>query len=762
VAPGQVGEIWVQSPSVAQGYWQRLQASEATFRAHLADTGEGPFLRTGDLGFLDDGDLFVTGRLRDLIIIRGVNYYPQDIELTVQRSHSRLRPDCGAVFLAQQNGRERLIVVQEVERHKHGGLDDIFQAIRRGVAADFDLALDAILLIKAGTIPKTSSGKIQRYACRNAYLHGSLALVGQWQAGKDQSGLAIPAPASPGPLPRTDEILHARLPRLSIVGSHGMAAASGARTQSASAGAPASGTAACLFSDGNHASDGNGKTAEIVIEEIRRVAKERAVGLTADSAIVDAGLDSLERMEILASLEERFGGRLPPDILPELETPRQLMTAVEQYLGRQPRARICHVSDEEVPPAAYRVELFPEYVQLQERLDSLSRSGLGNPYFGVHQGVTGDRTMIGGRELLNFASYNYIGASGHAAVSQAAHAAIDRYGTSVSASRLASGEKQLHRELEQAIARFLGTEAAIALVGGHATNETIIGHMVGPGDLVLHDALAHNSIVQGAVLSGARRRPFAHNQWQAANRLLEQFRQEYRRVLLVIEGVYSMDGDIPELPRFIDIRRRHKTLLMIDEAHSLGVLGATGRGIGEHFAVSRKDVDLWMGTMSKSLGSCGGYIAGSQALVEYLKYTAPGFVFSVGLPPPAAAAALASIRLLQSEPQRVARLRENANLFLTLARRRHLNTGTSQGTAVVPIIVGGSDLSLRLSQALFSRGINVQPILYPAVEESAARLRFFITSLHTDAQIRYTVEVLAEELQRLQEGLIAAGRALAA
>jgi 7-keto-8-aminopelargonate synthetase-like enzyme len=304
--------------------------------------------------------------------------------------------------------------------------------------------------------------------------------------------------------------------------------------------------------------------------------------------------------------------------------------------------------------------------------------------------------------------------------------------------------------LERAIARFLGAEAALSFVGGHATNETVIGHLVGPGDLVLHDALAHNSIVQGAILSGARRRPFTHNDPEAAQRVLAQFRRDYRRVLIVVEGVYSMDGDIPDLPQLIDLKKRHKALLMVDEAHSLGVLGQTGRGIGEHFHVDPRDVDVWMGTMSKTLGSCGGYIAGCKELIEYLKYTAPGFVFSVGLPPASAAASLASIRLLEAQPQRVARLRENAALFLTLARERGLNTGNSQGTAVVPVILGNSILALRLSQALFVRGINVQPIVHPAVEESAARLRFFLTSLHTEAQIRSTVAVLAEELEKLQ------------
>ena len=491
------------------------------------------------------------------------------------------------------------------------------------------------------------------------------------------------------------------------------------------------------------------KVEQIVIEEIRRVAEERANGLTLDSPIAESGMDSVERMEILSTLEDRFGGRFPQEILIDLETTTHVIDAVVKYLGVEPRAATGRPAAE-IPAEAYNFDQFPEYKVLRQRLDMLETSGLGNPYFGVHQGITNDRTVIEGRELINFASYNYVGTSGDPAVSAAAKAAIDRYGTSVSASRVASGEKVVHGELERAIAKFLGTEAALVFVGGHATNESVIGHMVGPGDLVLHDALAHNSIVQGAILSGARRRPFAHNDWQAADRLLEQYRHEYRRVLIAIEGVYSMDGDFPDLPRFIEVRKRHKALLMIDEAHSIGVLGSHGRGIGEHYKVKPADVDIWMGTMSKSLGSCGGYIAGTGALIEYLKYTAPGFVFSVGLPASGAAAALASIHIMETQPERVARLRKNAQLFLDLAKERGMDTGTSRNTGVVPVIVGNSIACMKLSRAMFARGVNVQPIVHPAVEESAARLRFFITALHTDAQIRYTIDVLAEELERMQ------------
>ena len=188
---------------------------------------------------------------------------------------------------------------------------------------------------------------------------------------------------------------------------------------------------------------------------------------------------------------------------------------------------------------------------------------------------------------------------------------------------------------------------------------------------------------------------------------------------------------------------------MVDEAHSLGVLGRTGAGLREHFGVDGTDVDIWMGTLSKTLASCGGYIAGEHALVEYLKYSAPGFLYSVGMPPPAAAAALAALRVMRSEPERVARLQERGRRFLELARSRGLNTGHSAGFSVVPVIVGSSIKAARLSNALFERGINVQPIIYPAVEEKAARLRFFLSCSHSDAQLRDTVDAVAEELARL-------------
>lgn len=399
--------------------------------------------------------------------------------------------------------------------------------------------------------------------------------------------------------------------------------------------------------------------------------------------------------------------------------------------------------------AEFRISEFPEVMAIEGRLAGAEALGLTNPYFLVNDGITRDTSMIDGKPVLNFSSYNYLGLSGDPAVAEAVQDAVVRYGSSCSASRVLSGEKPVHRELEAELAALLGTEDAMALVGGHSTNVTIIGHIVGPQDLVLHDSLAHDSIVQGCKLSGATRRPFPHNDHAALDRLLSELRHRYRRVLILIEGVYSQDGDIPDLPAIIAVKNKHKALLMIDEAHSIGVLGAGGGGIGEYFDVDRREVELWSGTMSKALAGCGGYVAGSAELIRFLKYTTPGFVYSVGMTPMNAAASTAAIRRLRTDRAPLQRLRRNAELFLTLAKAAGIDTGDSHDTPIIPCIVGDSLKTLKLSAALLRRGINVNPILYPAVPEDLARLRFFVTACHSEQQIREAVAILAEELALL-------------
>lgn len=741
---GRVGEIWVSGPSVAQGYWKRDELSQQVFQARLED-GRGPFLRTGDLGFLLEGELYVTGRLKDLIIVRGVNHYPQDIEQTTQSAHPDVAAGAGAAIVVGEEGSEQLVIVQETVRRRDLDFANITEAIRKRVAMIHDLPVSAVVLIKVSSIPKTSSGKIQRHACRDGYLAGTLAAVATWTA---ETGDVTVAPSirrrDTGDEPTWIEEGDVETSRPDIAVSD----------ESAS---PRNGSAIHEKPIGKTTGKPVGKTpvgqtaeiAEVVYAKVRQIGRERVGELNWDTNILELGLDSLERMEIVASLEEAFGGRFPESILPSMETCGEVVEAIQQYMGGGTKRRAPRPSDYIVPEEDYSFDKTPEFLRLQENFQNARSFGIPLPYFNVHQGITNDRALINGKEYINWCSYNYIGMSGDPVIIKAVQDATAKFGTSVSASRVVSGQKTIHIQLERSIADFIGTDDSIVFVGGHSTNESTIGHLFGPGDMILHDSLSHNSILQGAMLSGARRRPFPHNDWQACDQLLSELRHEYRKVLIVVEGVYSMDGDYPDLPKFVELKKRHKTFLMVDEAHSMGTMGLHGRGMSEYYGINPRDVDMWMGTLSKSFGSCGGYIAGSNELVEYLKYTAPGFVYSVGLSPPNAAAALAALNLLQEEPERVSQLAHNSRLFLKLAKEAKLNTGMSNNTAVVPVITANSEYALRLAHGLFERGINVQPILYPAVEESAARLRFFITSLHTEEQIRTTVVAVSEELARI-------------
>ncbi|HWL03938.1 MAG TPA: aminotransferase class I/II-fold pyridoxal phosphate-dependent enzyme [Xanthobacteraceae bacterium] len=391
----------------------------------------------------------------------------------------------------------------------------------------------------------------------------------------------------------------------------------------------------------------------------------------------------------------------------------------------------------------------PGYSELKLQRGAAEVAGIGNPFFRTHDRRAGARTWIDGRELVNFASYDYLGLNGHPEVMAAARAAIDHYGLSSSASRLVAGERPAHRRLESALADLYDAEDCAVFVSGYMTNLGVIGHLLGPKDLFVYDAAIHNSAMIGGVLSGATRRSFPHNDMAALDQLLASMRHRYERVLIAVEGLYSMDGDVPDLPALIEIKKRHGAWLMVDEAHALGVLGARGRGIHEHFGANAHDVDIWMGTLSKTLAGCGGYIAGSGELTDYLKLTVGAFVYSVGLPPAWAEGCAKAIEIMKREPERVRRLQDNALLFKRLAGEAGLDIAQATGAAVVPVLVGNSIAAVMLSERLFARGFNVLPIIHPAVAPNAARLRFFLTSEHTEEDIRVAVQATAEEVTNL-------------
>ena len=400
------------------------------------------------------------------------------------------------------------------------------------------------------------------------------------------------------------------------------------------------------------------------------------------------------------------------------------------------------------PAAAYDFSAHPAYFEVRLAKATSETLGIASPYFRVAEAVEGTKVRIGGRWLTSFASYDYLSLNRTDALKASAAEAIADWGVSATASRLVGGETLLHGALEARIADFVGTEAALAMVSGHATNVGIVSTLVGPGDLVLVDALAHNSIYEGIRRSGAAHATFPHNDHAWCANHLADVRGDYRNVLVAIEGLYSMDGDVPDLERFVALKERHGAWLMVDEAHSAGVLGATGRGICEAQGVDPTRIEVIMGTLSKSFCSCGGFVAGSTALVDLMRYRAPGFVYSVGLSAPNTAAAIQAIDMIRAEPARVAHLSEVGRSFLARARDLGLDTGGSEGHAVCPIIVGDSVKAVWIANRLFEAGFNVLPIIAPAVPNQSARLRFFVNHDHSpediDAVLTETAALLGQ------------------
>jgi 8-amino-7-oxononanoate synthase len=351
----------------------------------------------------------------------------------------------------------------------------------------------------------------------------------------------------------------------------------------------------------------------------------------------------------------------------------------------------------------------------------------------------GARVLVDGREMGMYASYSYLGLLGHPRIGAAARAAVDKYGTGTHGVRLLAGTLTLHGELEAMIAEFKHAQAAITYSSGYATNLSVVSTLVGRHDVVICDKLNHASIVDGCLLSGAEFWRFRHNDMQDLERLLVRAGNSVGK-LVIVDAVFSMDGDIIDLPAVVELCRKHKAWLMVDEAHSLGVLGAQGRGIEEHFGLGDV-VDIKMGTLSKTIPSVGGYVAGPKDLVNYLRHASRAYIFSAALPPAQAAAALEAFRVILDEPERIARLRENTELFLGGLRGAGFDTLASE-TAIVPVVCGTDERAFEMTRACQMKDTFVLPVVSPAVPEGLARLRATVTAAHEKADIGKAMDVI--------------------
>lgn len=426
---------------------------------------------------------------------------------------------------------------------------------------------------------------------------------------------------------------------------------------------------------------------------------------------------------------------------------------VNALLSMMRKAPSATTARPDLPERRYdtRFDSLPQYQQITFQREFAKFARLEVPYYRQHDGRAGAETILEGRKLTNFASYDYLGLNGHPEIVAASEEATREFGTSVSASRISAGERAIHRHLERLLAENYASEDCVVFNSGHAGGVSTIASLMGPKDIIFHDVLSHNCIVVGAQLSGATRRNFAHNDLDALEALLESERHRFERAMIVTEGLFSMDGDGPDLARLVALKKRFGCWLMMDDAHALGVLGAHGRGIFEHQNVDPAGVDLWFGTLSKTLVGCGGYVAGNAIVIDLLKCHAPGFVYSVGMPASNAAASAKALEIMNREPERVAQLQANSQLFLRLARAKGLDTGEAWGYAVIPVIVGETARTLVLSEQLKRKGFNAFPILPPGVPEKSSRLRFFINATHSEAQIAGAVEAVAETLDEIRD-----------
>ena len=352
-----------------------------------------------------------------------------------------------------------------------------------------------------------------------------------------------------------------------------------------------------------------------------------------------------------------------------------------------------------------------------------------------------------GRDVINLASNNYLGLTNHPKLVEAALEATRRFGVGSGAVRTIAGTMSIHLELERRIAQFKHVEACVVFQSGFAANAGTVAAILGPEDHIISDELNHASIIDGCRLSKAKIHVFPHRDSAAADRILGELAATPGRKLLITDGVFSMDGDIAPLPALVAVARRHGAIMMIDDAHSSGVLGRNGRGTVEHFGLHGQ-VDIQVGTLSKAIGALGGYVCGSRDLIDYLYQRARPFLFSTSHPPAVAASCMAAFDLLEEEPERIDSLWNNTRYFKDALNAAGFRTGASE-SPITPIMVGEATLAHAFSKALFEEGVLATGIGYPTVPHGKARIRTIVTATHTREQLDQALEILVRVARRM-------------
>ena len=694
----QVGEIWVSGDSVTQGYWNDKETTNNAITIETDGKNKTRWLRTGDLGFLNQEELFIVGRIKDLIIVNGVNHYPQDIEFTVGNAHNMIRFGNQGASSIKDDAGEKLIVVTEVRSFKTVQKDpfiqkEIIDCITKEVFKDHGLSVSLIAMIPKGSIPKTTSGKIQRKKMKDFFSDSNNTKRILWHT---------PIESDHSSEDKTDD---------EYVDNK---------------------DSATSLSD------------EKIFKWIQKYLKtNHHIDFDEQDLsrnLTTLGLDSVTIVDFANELESYTGVEISIQTISDNLT----LSSLIGYILNESNKQTLEDADKSTFHGSFSE--FPQYLDFKKTEDSILSMVKRNPFTLTFSGSSKDTIKFNDKEYINFASYNYLGLAADKRVIDYTSQVMTEYGTSVSASRIASGDRDIIRKLEKSIADLLRVPDSIVFSAGYHTIMSTIPHLYGKGDLILYDEQSHNSTILATLSSNANFLKFRHNDTKHISEILSSVRHQYANVLIVIEGMYGMDGIIPPLPDFIEVKNRFNAFLMIDEAHSIGTIGPNGSGITGYHNVDPSDVDIHMGTLSKALAGCGGYIAGSKDLTDILRYTSPGFVYSAGITPQNAAASLKAIELIKQESELLSKLKDNSDFFLNKLKKFNIDTGLSKDSPIVPAILKDTQLAIKVSNELFDRGIYVVPILAPSVPKGTERLRFFISSMHTKEQLARTAEELHKVL----------------
>ena len=696
----QVGEIWLHGESVAKGYWRKEEETNYTFHATLAgnnSNGTGNYLRTGDLGFINAGHLYVTGRLKDLIIIRGRNHYPQDIEVTVEESHPSLEKGACAAFSMTVDGAEKLAVAIEVKRVNLRTINakEVIQAIRKAVSEIHELQVHTVLLLKPRSIPKTSSGKIQRHACKIGYLNDTLHIVNSnsMEQQTDDDGEESEAFLDRGAL--------SSLPP----------------------------------------SERKTLIAFFLQQLVAKSLKVSVSDVSKDKSLSTLGLDSLDTIELKLEIERMLKVSVPMDqALNELSV-KDLADKLSHQLYNDAPASTSNGTDQDTTDR-----------------DLFDKCDTDGGYFGKYrlqkdmyftqprlEGIPGPRMRFQGRDVICWSINNYLGLIGNEKIQATAQSSVDEYGLwSPMGSRMLTGNTDRHLELERRLAAYMGKESSIVFNFGYMGVMGTIDAVTDGNDTIIIDSLSHACIVDGALVAsqGKQFRVFRHNDMESLEKQLQAANESRKGgVLVVTEGVFGMTGDIGPLDQICALKNKYGARLFVDDAHGFGVMGPTGAGTAEFLGV-QDQVDLYFGTFAKSFASIGGVTAGDERVIDYIRYNARTHIFAKSLPLTYVETLLTTLDFVENGEEHRNRMWHVTQRLQTGLRALGFNIGNTV-SPITPVYVpaGDEETATRAMKLLRTEyGIFVSAVTYPVVPKGVVLFRLTSTASHTDEDVDITLE----------------------